>query len=46
MTYTLLQMKTRIAKEMVRDDLLDEDELADQLTLHINRAIEYFSDED
>jgi hypothetical protein len=41
---TLLELKTRIATEMVRDDLLDD--LADQLTLHIERAIEYFSDED
>lgn len=41
---TLDELKTRIATEMVRDDLLDD--LADQLTLHIARAIEYFSDEE
>lgn len=44
MSYTLLELKTRIATEMVRDDLLDD--LLIQLNLHINRAIEYFSDEE
>lgn len=41
---TLLELKTRIATEMVRDDLLDD--LATQLTTHIARAIEYFADEE
>lgn len=43
---TLGELKTRIATEMVRDDLLDADALADQFVLHIVRAIEYFADEE
>lgn len=41
---TLGDLKTRIATEMVRDDLLDD--LADQLTLHIGRAVEFFADQE
>lgn len=40
---TLGDIKTRIKTEMVRTDL--DDELADTLDLHIQRACEYFSDE-
>ena len=40
---TYAKMKTRIVTEMVRSDL--EDTLATQLTTHIARACEYFSDE-
>ena len=40
---TLLDLKTRIIAEMVRDDLSDD--LADQLLIHIQRACEYYSDE-
>lgn len=39
---TLGDIKTRIITEMSRDDLSDE--LAGQLTTHIFRAIEYYSD--
>jgi hypothetical protein len=40
---TLLDLKTRIIAEMVRDDLSDD--LADQLLIHIQRACEYYADE-
>lgn len=40
---TLADIKTRIATEMVRDDLLDD--LAAQLLIHIQRACEFYSDE-
>lgn len=40
---TLAEIKTRIITELSRDDL--EDELADQLTLHIARACEFYADE-
>ncbi len=43
---TLGDLKTRIATEMVRDDLLDADQLAGQLALHIARAIDHYADED
>lgn len=39
---TLGEIKTRIATELVRDDLTGD--LAGQLAIHIARAIEYFSD--
>ena len=40
---TFAEIKARIVTELVRDDL--EDDLASQLTLHIQRACEYFADE-
>lgn len=40
---TLGEMKTRIATEMVRDDLTGD--LADQLALHISRACEYYANQ-
>lgn len=39
---TLADIKTRIATEMVKDDLLDV--LAAQLLLHIQRAVEFYAD--
>ena len=46
---TLGELRNRIVTEMVRDDLSEPSTgsgqgLSDQLTLHISRAIEYFSD--
>jgi hypothetical protein len=40
---TLADLKTRIIAETSRSDL--EDELADQLLIHIQRACEYYADE-